>query len=91
MKNLRRRIERLEKVTGGDFQTKLRLLSARLGGAGDLIEVATPHEARLNRQIASDGTITWEGFCYLHDLRTRYRRAHNADPSAAITSKDKSR
>jgi hypothetical protein len=68
MKNLRRRIERLERVDGGDFQTRLRLLSTNLGGAEKLIEVANRYRARLNREIGSDGTITWDGFCHLHDL-----------------------
>jgi hypothetical protein len=39
MKNLRRRIERLEAATGSSFQTKLRLLSARMIASDILLEI----------------------------------------------------
>jgi len=84
VRNLRRRIERLEEKTDGDFETRLRLLSARLGGAEGLIEVARLHEKRVNPQIGRNGTITWEGFCYLHDLRALHRKPHRG-PFAPTT------
>ena len=73
MKNLRRRIERLEAATGSDFQTKLRLLLARMissnmEGTENLIEVASEHEAELSKEITDDGNLTWPGLCRLIDL-----------------------
>jgi hypothetical protein len=69
MKNLNRRIDRLAKASGGDFQAKVRALSERLGVPAErILAAAKGHEAQLNRDIGIDGTITWEGFCYLRQL-----------------------
>jgi hypothetical protein len=80
MKNLRRRIERLEAATSSDFQTKLRLLLARMissnmEGTENLIEVASQHEAELSKEITDDGNLTWPGLCRLIDLGAFGREA----------------
>lgn len=40
-------LKRLERLAGGDFQTNLRLLSAKVNPAEKLIKIASQHEARL--------------------------------------------
>ena len=68
-RNLRKRIECLEGISRGDFETKVQALAERLGiSAERMLVVAREHEGRLSRAIGTDGTITWEGFCYLHQL-----------------------
>jgi hypothetical protein len=69
MKSLHRRIVRLERAAGGDFQTKVRFLAKRLDIPADRVSAVTKgHEAQLGPHIGMDGTITWEGFLFLRDL-----------------------
>ena len=68
MKDLNRRIGRLEKASGGDFDAKTRALAGRLGIPIDRVSaVAKSHEAQLAPHIGMDGSITWEGFCFLRE------------------------
>jgi hypothetical protein len=69
MKDLQKRLERLEKVSGGDYQAKVAALALRLGVPAErLCAVAKGHEAQLGPNIGMDGSITWEAFCYLRKL-----------------------
>jgi hypothetical protein len=69
MKDLNRRIGRLEKVSGGDFDAKTRALAGRLGIPIDRVSaVAKGHEAQLAPHIGMKGYITWEAFCQLREL-----------------------
>ena len=67
--NLQKRIERLERASGGDFETKVQVLAARWGiSAERMLTIAPEHKRWLSQAIGWDGTITWEGFCYFHNL-----------------------
>jgi hypothetical protein len=68
-RGLEKRVERLEKATGGDLHVRLRAFAERFGVAPDrLIALADEHRERLAKEIDDDLLITWEGFCWLRDL-----------------------
>jgi hypothetical protein len=72
VRNLHRRIERLERASEGDFHANVRALAERLGIPAEwLSAVATGHEAELGPNIGMDGTINWEAFCQLRELGLR--------------------
>ena len=69
MKNLNRRIDRLARASGGDFQAKSRALAARLGVPIErILAAAKGHETQLNLELGMDGSITWQGFCFLREV-----------------------
>ena len=78
MKDLRKRVERLEKVSEGDFQTKVEALALRLGVPAErLLVIAKSGERQLCPNISLDGMVTWEAFCLLRDLGALARRCSN--------------
>ena len=69
-KSLHRRIKRLEKTSGGEVEMNLRVVAERLGIPVErLIALPEVSKKQLKGTIGANGTITWEGFCYLRDLR----------------------
>jgi hypothetical protein len=69
MKNLKRRIERLTKASGGDFQAKARALAKQWNIPTErVLAVTKGHEAALNHSLFTDGSLTWEAFCFLREL-----------------------
>jgi hypothetical protein len=69
MKDLNRRIDRLVKVSGGDFQAKALALAKRWRIPTErVLEVAKGYETALNPSLFSDGCLTWEAFCLLREL-----------------------
>ena len=67
-RGLKKRVERLEKATGGDLHVRLRAFAERFGVAPDrLIALADEHRERLAKEIDDDLMVTWETFCWLRD------------------------
>jgi hypothetical protein len=66
---LKRRLQKLESSTAGDFGNKLGLLPAMLPGIDPkrIEAAARGHERYLNSLIDGKGGITWEGFCFLYE------------------------
>ena len=85
-KDLKRRIERLERQVGvSEFETKLRAVVRPWGGNQEAyLRAARGHEQKLGPALGEDGTITWEGYLLLQDLlhpsRQARRQAGPADP-----------
>jgi hypothetical protein len=68
-RGLKKRVERLEKATGGDLHIRLRAFAERFGVAPDRhITLTGQHRERLAKEIGDDLLITWEAFCWLRDL-----------------------
>lgn len=76
-KDLKRRIEKLERQVGvAGLETKLRALARRLGGNEEAYLLAVRgYERQLGQALGEDGTITWEGFLLLRDLVPPSRHA----------------
>jgi hypothetical protein len=67
--SLQKRIKRLERISGGEFETKLRAFSERMGIPAERMRAIAPeHKRWLSQNMGRNGTITWEGFCYLYQL-----------------------
>jgi hypothetical protein len=79
MKGLRKRIERLEKVSEGDFQTKVEaFLALRLGVPAErILVIVKGGERQLGPNISRVGMVTWEAFCQLRDLGVLARSCAN--------------
>jgi hypothetical protein len=64
-KDLKRRIEKLERKNGTfEFETKLRLLCRRVFWRDEefALQAVKGHERVLGREIGDDGMVTWGGF-----------------------------
>lgn len=69
VRSLRRRVERLEKVSGGNSEPNLQALARRIDIAPErFAAVAQDEKWRLGELIGKDGMVTWEGFCELREL-----------------------
>jgi hypothetical protein len=79
-KDLKRRIEKLERQVGvSGFETKLRAVVRRWGGNEEAyLRAARGHERKLGPALGEDGSITWEGFQLLRDLLHPSRHASRA-------------
>jgi hypothetical protein len=93
MKNLLRRLERLERLerTGPSaWQTKLRLCARKLQlDEEELLGIAKGHARQLDRALAEDGRITWEGFQLLCALLEQARpSATEPVPSEVLLGAD---
>jgi hypothetical protein len=65
----RRRIERLEGASKNDFESKAIVLAENLGMAPEpILALSAEDRQRVTPLMGTDGTITWEGFCYLREL-----------------------
>jgi hypothetical protein len=82
-KDLKRRIEKLERQVGvSEFETKLRAVVRQWGGNEEAyLRAARGQERKLGPELGEDGTITWEGYLLLQDLLHPSRRA---SPQAAL-------
>jgi hypothetical protein len=69
-KDLKRRIEKLERQVGvSGFETKLRAVVRWWGGNEEAyLRAARGHERKLEPALGEDGAITWEGYLLLHNL-----------------------
>ncbi len=93
MKNLMRRLERLERLERmgpSAWQTKLRLCARKLQvDEEELMGIAKRHARQLDRAVADDGCITWEGFQLLYALLRQARPgATAAVPSEVLLGGD---
>ena len=67
-KTLKKRIEQLERTSDGDLDARLRALAERVGIDPErLLALVGQHRERLSREIGTDGMVTWETACWLHD------------------------
>lgn len=73
--NLRRRVEAAEAVVGAadepsPFELRVVALAPKLGqNPGELLKKLAPRRAYWAPRISNDGTVTWEDFCALSELR----------------------
>ena len=76
-KDLKRRIEKLERQVGvSGFETKLRALVRWWGGNEEAyLRAARGYARELGPALGEDGTITWEGFLLLRNLLHPSRHA----------------
>jgi hypothetical protein len=73
-RNLWRRIEKLERNSGGAaaWQVKLRVLARRFGCEEEaFFEAIRGYERRLAAAIDNDGAITWEDFLLVRNLLSK--------------------